>query len=99
VSDVLRVSGAGLQALATHCGAVSAGLVAGTPISSARSLNQATSSAVGTAYTALEEAITVLAGRAQASAVMAGMAGTEFAATDSAGAQQVVAIGASTKQV
>lgn len=69
MSDVLRVSEAGLQVLAAHCEMVSAGLVAATRLPSAGPPMQATSGAVGAAYAALDGAISVLAGRAQTSAV------------------------------
>jgi hypothetical protein len=99
VADVLRVSNEGLQILAAHCDEVSAGLVAATPSPSVGRPNQATSGAVGTCYAALDGVITVLAGRAQTSAIKVAAAGTEFAGTDSAGAQQVAGIGASVTQV
>jgi hypothetical protein len=95
VSDVLRVSDEGLQVLATHCDVVSTSLAASTPAPSAGPISQATSGAVGTAHVALGEAIRVLAGRAQASAVKAGVASTEFAVTDGAGAQQIGDVGSS----
>lgn len=97
--DVLRVSNEGLQILAAHCDEVSAGLAAATPVPSAGPPIQATSGAVGAAYAALDGAIIVLAGRAQTSAVKAAAAGTEFAVTDSAGAQEVAAVGAAINQV
>jgi hypothetical protein len=99
VAGVLRASNKGLQILAAHCDEVSAGLVAATPSPSVGLPNQATSGAVGTCYAGLDGVITVLAGRAQTSAVKVTAAGTEFAVTDSAGAQQVADIGASVTQV
>lgn len=96
---MLRVSNEGLQELAAHCGAVSAGLVAATPLPCVGLPTQATSGAVGTAYVALDEAITTLAGRAQTSAVKAAVMGAGFVVTDGAGAQSVAAIGASIDQV
>jgi hypothetical protein len=92
VADVLRVSNEGLQLLAAHCDAVSAGLAAATPLPSFGPPIQATSGAVGAVYAALDGAITVLAGRTQATAVKAALAGTEFAASDGAGAQAVAAV-------
>jgi hypothetical protein len=99
VADALRVSNEGLQVLAAHCDAVSAGLVAAAPLPSVGLPNQATSGAVGAAYAALDGVITTLAGRAQTSAVKVAAAGAGFVATDSAGAQSVAAIGASIDQV
>ena len=96
---MLRVSNEGLQALAAHCDAVSASLVTATPLPSAGLPVQATSGAVGAAYAALDSVITTLAGRAQASAVKAAVAGAEFVASDSAGAQSVAALGTSIAQV
>jgi hypothetical protein len=58
---VLRVSNEGLQVLAAHCDAVSAGLVAATPLPSLGLPVQATSGAVGSAYAALDEVNTTLA--------------------------------------
>jgi hypothetical protein len=92
VADVLRVSNEGLQVLAAHCDAISAGLAAAAPVPSVGPLTQATSGAVGAAYAALDGAITVLAGRTQATAVKAALAGTEFAASDGASAQVVAAV-------
>ncbi|WAJ44707.1 hypothetical protein OK015_27005 [Mycobacterium sp. Aquia_216] len=96
---VLRVSDAGLQVLAAHCEMVSAELVAATPLPSAELPIQATSAAVGAAHTAVDATITVLAQRAQTSAVKSAVAGTQFAMTDAAGAQQVAAISASLSQL
>jgi hypothetical protein len=92
VADVLRVSNEGLQVLAAHCDAVSAGLVEAAPEPSAGPPIQATSGAVGAAYSALDGVIAVLAGRAQASAVKAALAGIEFTASDSTGAKAVAAV-------
>jgi hypothetical protein len=95
----LRVSDAGLQALAAHCEKVSAELVAATPLPSVGLPVQATSGAVGAAHAALDAAITVLSRRAQTSAVKSAVVSAQFAMTDTAGAQQVGAIGASISQV
>jgi hypothetical protein len=94
----LRVSDAGLQALAAHCEMVSADLVAATPLPSVGLPVQATSGAVGAADAALGGAITVLSRRAQTSAVKSAVAGAQFAMTDTAGAQQAAAIGNSIPQ-
>jgi hypothetical protein len=71
VADALRVSNEGLHVLAAHCDAVSARLMATTPMSSVALPIQATSGAVGAAYAALDGAIITLAGRAQATAIKA----------------------------
>lgn len=99
MADVFRVSDAGLQVLAAHCEMVSAELVAATPLPSVGLPIQATSGAVSAAHAALDGAITVLARRAQTSAVKSAVAGAQFATTDAAGAQQVATIGASIPQV
>jgi hypothetical protein len=99
VADVLRVSSAGLQVLAAHCEMVSAELVAAAPLPRVGLPIQATSGAVGAAHAAVDATITVLAGRAQTSAVKSAVAGAEFAMTDTAGAQQLGAIGTSISQV
>lgn len=92
---VLRVSHAGLQALAAHCEAVSSSLVALSPRPSAGLPAQATSNAVGTAYTALGRAITVMAARGQTTRVKASKAGATFAVSDDATARELAAIGGS----
>jgi hypothetical protein len=99
VADALRVSNEGLQVLAAHCDAVSASLVAATPLPIVGPAIQATSGAVGATYAGLDGVITTLAGRAQTSAVKAAVAGAGFVATDGAGAQSIAAIGASIEQV
>ncbi|MEE3062825.1 MAG: hypothetical protein VYA67_02520 [Actinomycetota bacterium] len=99
MADVLRVSDEGLQVLAAHCETVSAELVAATPLPRVGLPIQATSGAVGATHAAVGEVITVLAQRAQTSAVKSAMAGAEFAANDTAGAQQAAAIAASIPRV
>jgi hypothetical protein len=95
VADALRVSDAGLEALAAHCEMVSAQLVAATPLPSVGLPVQATSVAVGAAHAAVGEVITVLSRRAQTNAIKSAVAGAEFAMTDAAGAQQAAAIATS----
>jgi hypothetical protein len=99
VADALHVNDAGLQALAVHCDAVAAGVVAATPSPSMGPPIQATSGAVATVYAALDGAITVLSRRAQTTAVKSAAAGSQFAATDAVGARQAAAIGASVSRV
>ena len=99
MADVLRVSDEGLQVLAAHCEKVSAELVAATPLPRVGLPIQATSGAVGAAHAALDAAITVLARRAQTSAVKSAAAGAEFATTDAVGAQQAAAIATSIPRV
>jgi hypothetical protein len=99
VADVLRVSDAGLQVLAAHCEKVSAELVAATPLPSVGLPIQAKSAAVGAAHAAVDATITVLALRAQTSAVKSAVAGAQFAMTDAAGAQQAAAVGNSIPNV
>lgn len=99
MAEVLRVSDAGLHALAAHCETVSAELVAATPLPSVGLPIQATSGAVGAAHAAVEKVISALAERAQTSAVKSGLAGTQFAATDTDGAQQAAAVGDSIPRV
>jgi hypothetical protein len=99
VADLLRVSNAGLQALAAHCEMVSAELVAATPLPSVGLPIQATSGAVVAAHAALDAAITVLSRRAQTSAVKSAVVSAQFAMTDTAGAQQAAAIVSSISQV
>lgn len=99
MAGVLHVSEAGLRALAAHCETVSAALVSAGPIPSGGLSVQATTSAVATVYAGANEAVAVLAGRAQTSAVKAAGVATDFAVTDAAGAQQIAALGASIKQV
>jgi hypothetical protein len=99
VAGVLRVSEAGLQALVAHCETVSAALVSAQPMRSVGLPVQATDMAVGTAYAGVSTAVSVLARRAQTSAVKGAIAGTEFAVNDAASAQQITAFGAAIKQV
>jgi hypothetical protein len=99
VADVLRVSDAGLQALATHCEKVSAELVAATSLPSVGLPIQATSAAVGAAHAAVADVITVLSGRVQTNAVKSAVAGAQFAMTDAAGAQQAAAVTTSIPKV
>ncbi|WP_131829071.1 hypothetical protein [Mycobacterium numidiamassiliense] len=99
MADALHVNNAGLQALAAHCDAVAASLVATTPPPSMGPAIQATSGAVGTVYAALDGAIIVLSRRAQSTAVKSAAAGSEFAATDAVGARQAAAIGAAVSRV
>lgn len=90
---MLRISNTGLQTLAAHCEMVSMRLVAGTPSASGGPANQATSSAVGTAYTTLCGAVTILAGRAQSSGIKAATTGAGFVGGDAVATQDIGAIG------
>jgi hypothetical protein len=93
LTGVLRVSDDGLQLLAAYCEAMSARLVAATPVPSVGLPTQATSGAVGTAYVALGGAVTALAGRVQTSGAEAAAAGVDFVVTDDAAAHDLGAIG------
>lgn len=93
VVDALRVNGEGLQVLAAHCDVVSQSLLAATARPKVGLPVQATSVAVGSAYSAVDEVAAALAGVAQARAVKAAAAGAEFGATDRAGAQDVAVLG------
>ncbi|BAX91675.1 hypothetical protein [Mycobacterium shigaense] len=88
MAEILRVSDAGLQALAAHCETVSAQLVAAAPLPRVGLPIQPTSGAVGAAHAVVGDVITALARRAKTSAVKAALTGTQFAATDTACAQQ-----------
>lgn len=91
---LLQVSNGGLQALAAHCGAVSARLVAATPVPSGGLAIQATAGAVGHADSALVRAVPVLAGRAQTRGADAARAGAEFDTTDDTGAHNLATVSA-----
>ncbi|BBY25464.1 hypothetical protein MSTO_56690 [Mycobacterium stomatepiae] len=95
---MLHVSNEGLQVLAAHCDAVSARFAVATPVPIVGLPFQATSHAVGSAYAVLDGIIATLAGRSQASAIKAAVAGAEFVASDSTGAQSVAALGSSITQ-
>jgi hypothetical protein len=99
VADVLHVSDAGLQALASHSDAVAVSLMAATPSPSAGLPIQVTSCAVGNVYAALDGAITVLSRRAQTCAIKSAVAGAQFRVTDANGAGQAAAVGVSISPV
>lgn len=93
---VLRVSNAGLQALAEHCSVVSAGLAASAPVPDVGPPIQATIDAVGTTCAARVRAGAVLAGRAQTHGIKTAQAGADIVVADDAGANEMGDVGDST---
>jgi hypothetical protein len=91
--DQIEVTTAGLGTLATHCGAVSTGLLTTIPPPRTGPPLQATSAAVATAYAGLGAAAAALAGRIEVTGFHLLLSATDFDLQDHTAAQRLAAVG------
>lgn len=85
----LKVRDNGLAALAAQCTAIASRLASEVPTPAAGPPTQATTAAVGSAYTALEATSAVLAARIHTMARKLEISGSQYVGADNTSAQQL----------